>query len=71
MSVAASVQGHLTYAVTEGGASVLMASPLGIVADGEALGDAVQLGKVSLKKIDEKYPVCGNHAMSVSRAIAV
>ncbi len=68
VSVAASVQGHLTYAVTEGGASVLMASPLGIVADGEALGDAVQLGKVSLKKIDEKYPVCGNHAMSVSRA---
>lgn len=67
--VAVTNEGWLSYAIKSKDVQVLETSPLGIVVDNVDLGkDAKIVSKAVRSKIDEKYPVIGNHAMAYNRA---
>lgn len=61
--------GQLSYAVKSDGVQVLETSPLGIVVDGVDLGKGAEIiSKPFLSKINEQYPIFGNHSMAYNRA---
>jgi alpha-glucosidase len=61
-------EGQLSYAVKSDGVQVLETSPLGIVVDNIDLGkNAKIVSKPTLAKIDENYPVFGNHSIAYNR----
>lgn len=70
LSVLVSVtsDGQLSYAVKSDNVQVLETSPLGIVVDNIDLGkNAKIVSKPALAKIDENFPVFGNHTMAHNR----
>lgn len=60
--------GHLTYAVTAGGAAVIPASMLGVMLDGADLGQSVTIGSVDRYQIRERYAWLGGHAEALNHA---
>lgn len=66
--VSVTTEGRLSYAINSDGIQVLETSPLGIVVDHIDLGNGAKIGsKPALTKIDESYPVFGNHSMAYNR----
>ncbi|HVT81474.1 MAG TPA: glycoside hydrolase family 97 catalytic domain-containing protein [Phycisphaerae bacterium] len=59
--------GQLTWSVTREGKSVTGPAPLGLVIDGNDIGQGVTLGSPHFNSIDEKYPIRGNHPEAVNR----
>lgn len=56
-------EGRLSYSIKSGGIQVLETSPLGIIVDSIDLGKGAKFtSKPIFSKIDETYPVLGNHA---------
>ena len=67
--VSTASHGQLSYSVKAGVVQVLETSPLGIVVDSIDLGnDAKIVSKPILTKIDESYPVFGNHSIAHNQA---
>jgi alpha-glucosidase len=63
--------GHLNYAVKFHGQTVLETSALGVTIDGKDLGRDTKLaGKPATKKINETYPMLGNHPLALNRCNA-
>ncbi len=61
-SVCADSEGRLTYSVRLGGQPVIEPSPLGVVVDGEDLGQGVAVGAVRRSSGNETYPWLGVHS---------
>ena len=60
----------LFYMVKKGKTSVLDKSPLGIIVDGNDLGKGVSfVDEPEITKIDEEYPIFGNHAVAEDKAV--
>jgi alpha-glucosidase len=59
--------GGLIYTVRLGADTVVEPSPLGIVVDGNNLGEGVEIGRAQAYTIDERYPWYGVHATAVNR----
>ena len=60
----------LFYTVKKGKTSVLDKSPLGIIVDGNDLGKGVSfVDEPEITKIDEEYPIFGNHAVAEDKAV--
>ncbi|MDP4272445.1 MAG: glycoside hydrolase family 97 N-terminal domain-containing protein, partial [Bacteroidota bacterium] len=58
-------EGRLSYSINSDGIRVLETSPLGIVVDNIDLGNGAKIvSKATLTKIDESYPVFGNHSIA-------
>lgn len=65
LSVLVSVtsEGRLSYSIKSGGIQVLETSPLGITVDSIDLGKGAKFtSKPTLSKVNETYPILGNHA---------
>ncbi|HEX9045985.1 MAG TPA: glycoside hydrolase family 97 N-terminal domain-containing protein, partial [Verrucomicrobiae bacterium] len=60
--------GVLRYDVAVDGQPVLEPSKLGIVSDGNNLGEGVTLGQIDRRKVNERYRLWGAHAEAVNRA---
>ncbi|HEX7262253.1 MAG TPA: glycoside hydrolase family 97 catalytic domain-containing protein [Luteolibacter sp.] len=69
VTVSVNEAGKLAYAVADGNAPVLAESPLGITVDGDNLGESATLGKATLRRIDEAYPVTGHHMQARGHAV--
>lgn len=66
--VSVTTEGRLSYAINSDGIQVLETSPLGIVVDHIDLGNGAKIvSKPAFTKIDESYPVFGNHSMVYNR----
>ena len=62
--------GRLLYSVKRGKVDVLQKSPLGITVDGHDLGKGASLvAEPEIEKIQEKYPIFGNHAEASGRGV--
>jgi alpha-glucosidase len=59
---------RLRYRITFRGATVIESSPLGIVVDGQDLGEGAVIENTARYDVDEKYPWRGVHAEAVNRA---
>jgi alpha-glucosidase len=67
--VSVTTEGRLSYAIKSDDVQVLGTSPLGIVVDSIDLGKGAKIvSKPILSKIDESYPVFGNHSIAYNRA---
>lgn len=60
--------GKLHYSVRIDGRAILAESALGIRADGVEFGDGAALGRVTLGRVDTRYPFHGAHALAWNRA---
>jgi len=58
--------GQLTWSVQHKDLPVLAAAPLGLIVDGNNLGQSVTLGAPSIHTINEQYPTWGNHAVAIN-----
>lgn len=62
-------EGRLSYSIKSDGIQVLETSPLGIIVDNIDLGNSAKIvSKPILTKIDESYPVFGNHSIAYNQA---
>ena len=62
--------GRLLYSVKRGKVDVLQKSPLGITVDRHDLGKGASLvAEPEIEKIQEKYPIFGNHAEASGRGV--
>ncbi len=69
VSVFVAPDGRLTYAIQNKNIQVLAPSPLGITVDDIDLGYGAKITtKPVLSKVDEQYPVFGNHAIATNKA---
>ncbi len=59
---------HFTWRVSLHGTTVLEPSPLGIIVDGQDLGNGANIARVETYRVDEKYPWRGVHGQAVNRA---
>src|ERR1035437_7492693 len=67
--VSVTTEGRLSYAIKSDDVRVLETSSLGIVVDNIDLGKGTKIvSKPILTKIDESYPVFGNHSIAYNRA---
>ncbi len=67
--VSVTTKGRLSYSINSEGIRVLETSPLGIVVDSIDLGNGAKIGsKPALTKINESYPIFGNHSIAYNRA---
>jgi alpha-glucosidase len=68
--VSVTTGGRLSYAVKSDGVQVLETSPLGIVVDNIDLGNGAKIvtNNPAMTKIDESYPIFGNHSIAYNRA---
>jgi alpha-glucosidase len=67
--VTISTEGRLSYSIKSGDIQVLETSPLGITIDDIDLGkDTKFVSKPTMSKINETYPILGNHAIAYNRA---
>jgi alpha-glucosidase len=62
------IGGRLTWSVTLAGQAVIEPSSLGIVVDGQDLGDGAAIARTENYRVDETYPWRGVHAVAVNRA---
>ncbi|NLX25922.1 MAG: glycoside hydrolase family 97 protein [Lentisphaerae bacterium] len=67
ISVQSNAEGQLTWMVVRKDKTIVAESPLGLTVDGIDIGKAVTLGKPQSRKINETYPVFGNHSKAVNR----
>src|SRR5215213_4562747 len=59
----------LVYSVKAGNTSIINTSPLGLLADSIDLGDNIRItGQAVFSKINETYPIIGNHTKAINRA---
>jgi alpha-glucosidase len=59
----------LVYSVKAGNTSIINTSPLGLLADSTDYGENVRItGAAVLSKINETYPIIGNHTKAINRA---
>jgi alpha-glucosidase len=58
---------QLCWSVQREGKPVLAPAPLGLIVDGNNLGQSVTLGKPSAQTINEKYSTFGNHSIAVNQ----
>jgi alpha-glucosidase len=66
--VSVTTKGRLSYSINSEGIRVLETSPLGIVVDSIDLGNGAKIGsKPALTKINESYPIFGNHSIAYNR----
>jgi alpha-glucosidase len=71
IAVTVSMDGHLNYAVKFHGKPAVETSALGVTIDGKDLGQgAAFAGKPTAEKINETYPMLGNHPLAVNRCDA-
>jgi len=69
VTVGVETSGRLSYEVRADGRPMLARSPLGIAVDGVDLGQGAAIrGARKVRKIDEKYELCGNHPTIRNRA---
>lgn len=59
---------RLTWQVSLHGKPVIEPSHMGIVVDGQDLGDGANIARAESYRVDEKYPWRGVHAQAVNRA---
>jgi alpha-glucosidase len=61
--------GRLTYSIKNKSTQLLEPSPLGITVDDIDLGYGAKItAKAIFSKIDERYPILGNHATAINKA---
>jgi alpha-glucosidase len=62
-------EGRLSYSIKSDKIQVLEASPLGITVDSTDLGSGAKItSKPVVRKIDESYPILGNHPIARNKA---
>lgn len=62
--------GRLQWSVQRGTIQVLAPSPLGLLVDGEDLGNGVSLGRVEAREIREEFPTRGVKASAVNHCVS-
>ena len=65
-AIASSPGGALTYSVSIRGQRVLAPSALGIVVDGQNLGQSAILGRPTTRVVRETYPIRGAHTLALN-----
>ncbi len=66
VEIRADANDQLTWSFQRQGKPVLAAAPLGLIVDGNNLGQSVTLGTPRTRTIDEQYPTWGNHSVAVN-----
>jgi alpha-glucosidase len=66
IEVRADANDQLTWSVQREGQPVLAPAPLGLIVDGNNLGQSVMLGTPHTRTINEKYSTWGNHSVAVN-----
>ena len=66
LEIRADANDQLIWSVQREGQSVLAPAPLGLIVDGNNLGQNVTLGTPKTQTINEKYPTFGNHSIAVN-----
>lgn len=66
IEIQADANDQLTWSVQRQGQPVLAAAPLGLIVDGNNIGQSVTLSSPTARTINEQYPVFGNHSIATN-----
>jgi len=66
IEIRADANDQLTWSIQRQGQPVLAPAPLGLIVDGNNLGQSVTLSKPSARTINEQYPIFGNHSIATN-----